>query len=105
MMKHAHKMTAATLAMALGSALAISATAAQADMNSNGMSNTGAAQEKCYGVSLKGKNDCASGPGTSCAGSAVKDYQGNAYKMVPAGTCGKMMSKTSPTGHGMTKPY
>ena len=25
-------------------------------------------QEKCFGVALKGKNDCAAGPGTSCAG-------------------------------------
>jgi uncharacterized membrane protein len=101
MMKPTQKMTAAALAVALGSALAISATTAQADMHSN----AGAAQEKCYGVSLKGKNDCKAGPGTSCAGSATKDYQGNAYKLVPAGTCGKMTSKTSSTGHGMTMAY
>ncbi|MCL4746609.1 MAG: DUF2282 domain-containing protein, partial [Burkholderiaceae bacterium] len=24
------------------------------------------AMEKCYGVSLAGKNDCAAGPGTTC---------------------------------------
>lgn len=97
-MKNAQKMTAAALAMALGSAMTISATTvAHADSM--------AGKEKCYGVSLKGKNDCKAGPGTSCAGSATKDYQGNAYKLVPAGTCGKMMSKTSPTGHGMTKAY
>lgn len=104
-MKQTQKMTAATLAMALGSALAFSATTAQAESMNNGMDHGMASQEKCYGVSLKGKNDCKAGPGTSCAGSATKDYQGNAYKMVPAGTCEKMMSKTSPTGHGMTKPY
>ncbi|WP_322628807.1 DUF2282 domain-containing protein [Halothiobacillus sp.] len=104
-MKPTQKMTAAALAMALGSALAISATTAQAESMNKGMSNSGAAQEKCYGVSLKGKNDCKAGPGTSCAGSATKDYQGNAYKLVPAGTCGKMTSKTSSTGHGMTMAY
>ena len=44
-------------------------------------------KEKCYGISPAGKNDCASGPGTSCAGTAKVDYQGNAWKYVPKGTC------------------
>ena len=44
-------------------------------------------QEKCYGISLAGQNDCAAGPGTSCAGTSTVDYQGNAWKLVPAGTC------------------
>ena len=44
-------------------------------------------QEKCYGVALKGKNDCAAGPGTTCAGTSKKNYQGNAWKYVPKGTC------------------
>ncbi|MFN3723986.1 MAG: DUF2282 domain-containing protein [Paracoccaceae bacterium] len=43
--------------------------------------------EKCFGVSLAGQNDCAAGPGTTCAGTSKVDYQGNAWKMVPAGTC------------------
>jgi uncharacterized membrane protein len=43
--------------------------------------------EKCYGVSLAGQNDCKAGAGTSCAGSATIDYQGNAWKLVPNGTC------------------
>ena len=43
--------------------------------------------EKCYGVSMAGKNDCAAGPGTTCAGTSKVDYQGNAWKNVPAGTC------------------
>ena len=46
--------------------------------------------EKCFGVSLSGQNDCAAGPGTSCAGTSKVDYQGNAWKMVPAGTCATM---------------
>ncbi len=45
------------------------------------------AKEKCYGVSLAGKNDCKAGAGTTCAGSSKVDYQGNAFKMVDAGTC------------------
>lgn len=46
-----------------------------------------AAAEKCYGVSLAGQNDCAAGPGTTCAGTSTIDYQGNAWKSVPDGTC------------------
>lgn len=45
------------------------------------------ATEKCYGVSLAGKNDCKAGAGTSCAGSSKVDYQGDAWKLVPVGTC------------------
>lgn len=44
-------------------------------------------QEKCFGVALKGHNDCKAGPGTSCAGTAKADYQGNAWKFVDSGTC------------------
>ncbi len=45
------------------------------------------AKEKCYGVSLAGENDCAAGPGTTCAGTSTIDYQGNAWTLVDAGTC------------------
>jgi uncharacterized membrane protein len=48
------------------------------------------AKEKCFGVSLAGKNDCAAGPGTTCAGTSKVDYQGNAWTLVPKGTCEKM---------------
>jgi uncharacterized membrane protein len=46
-------------------------------------------QERCFGVALKGQNDCQAGPGTSCIGTAKVDYQGNAWKFVDAGTCRK----------------
>ena len=46
-----------------------------------------ATMEKCFGVSLAGKNDCAAGPGTTCGGTSTVDYQGNAWTLVPAGTC------------------
>lgn len=46
--------------------------------------------EKCYGISLAGQNDCAAGAGTTCAGTSTKDYQANAWKAVPAGTCTTM---------------
>ncbi|MEM1050214.1 MAG: DUF2282 domain-containing protein [Pseudomonadota bacterium] len=47
------------------------------------------AKEKCYGISLAGQNDCAAGPGTTCAGTSTVDYQGNAWTLVPSGTCEK----------------
>jgi len=53
---------------------------------------TAAAQEneKCFGVALAGANDCAAGAGTTCAGTSSVDYQGNAWSLVPAGTCASM---------------
>ena len=59
------------------------------------------AKEKCYGVSLAGKNDCAAGPGTSCAGTSTRDYQGNAWKYVDKGTC---TSIQTPKGPGSLTP-
>ncbi len=53
--------------------------------------------EKCYGVSLAGKNDCKAGPGTSCAGTSKADYQANAWKHVPKGTC---VTMKTPKGKG-----
>jgi len=49
--------------------------------------------DKCYGIAMAGQNDCAAGPGTSCAGTSTVDYQGNAWKLVPAGTCESMEIK------------
>jgi len=66
------------LAASLATALTLASGAAQAQS---------AAMEKCYGVSLAGQNDCAAGPGTSCAGSSTVDYQGNAWTLVATGTC------------------
>ena len=43
--------------------------------------------EQCYGVALAGQNDCAAGAGTNCAGTSKVDFQGNAWKLVPQGTC------------------
>jgi len=91
-------MTAASLAFALGTALTVAATpvAAQDKM---------ADKEKCYGVAMKGKNDCKAGAGTSCAGSSKMDHQGNAWSFVPKGTCEKTASTTSPTGKGQLMEF
>ena len=71
------KATAAAAALAAAAGLASAPAVAQSS------------KEKCYGISLKGKNDCAAGPGTSCAGTSTVDYQGNAQKYVNKGTCVK----------------
>ena len=57
--------------------------------------------EKCYGVSLAGKNDCKAGAGTSCAGTSKADYQGDSWKFVKAGTC---TSIKTPKGVGSLTP-
>jgi uncharacterized membrane protein len=54
---------------------------------SAGVATAQEANEKCFGVALAGQNDCAAGEGTTCAGTSKVDYQGNAWKLVPAGTC------------------
>lgn len=56
--------------------------------------------DKCYGVSMAGQNDCAAGPGTTCAGTSKVDYQGNAWKYVTKGTCTTMKT---PKGMGSLK--
>ena len=43
--------------------------------------------ERCYGIALAGENDCAAGPGTTCAGTSTVDYQGNAWAFVDTGSC------------------
>ena len=69
-------------------ALVASAVATAASMGA--IEVRAADQEKCYGVSLAGKNDCAAGPGTTCAGTSTVNYQGNAWSLVPKGTCETM---------------
>lgn len=74
-MTKTHLALAGSIAAALALATAPAAQAQSATM------------EKCYGVALAGENDCAAGPGTTCSGTSTVDYQGNAWKLVPAGTC------------------
>ena len=83
--------------------LAVTALTIGALMSCVAMAQTAApaALEKCYGVSLAGKNDCAAGPGTSCAGTSKVDYQANAWKNVPAGTCSTIKT---PKGMGSLTP-
>jgi uncharacterized membrane protein len=57
-------------------------------------------KERCYGISMAGKNDCAAGPGTTCAGTSKADYQANAWKYVAKGTCTTIKT---PKGMGSLK--
>jgi uncharacterized membrane protein len=84
----------------LNAALAGSLVAALTTFAAPAMAQS-AEKEKCYGVSMAGKNDCAAGAGTSCAGTSKMDFQANAWKYVPAGTCTTMKT---PKGMGMLAP-
>lgn len=83
-----------------GAAAALSAAATVATTSATAAAP---AMEKCYGVALKGKNDCAAGPGTSCAGTSTVNYQGNSWKHVAAGACVKM-GGTLTAHQGNAKP-
>jgi uncharacterized membrane protein len=95
-----YRRPAATLALglAIGAALSLAGVAANAD------DAPGARRDKCYGVALKGKNDCAAGA-NSCAGTSTVDYQGDAWTYVPAGSCEKTASPRSPTGFGQLTAF
>jgi uncharacterized membrane protein len=83
----------ATLASSFAAALLLAGTPAVAQGKAD--------MERCYGVSLAGKNDCAAGAGTTCAGTSKMDYQGNAWKYVKKGTC---VSMATPKGKGSLAP-
>jgi uncharacterized membrane protein len=91
----------ALLAGAITSSLATMASAAPLT-KAEADAAVAAHKEKCYGVALKGQNDCAAGPGTTCQGTSVKDFQGNSWKFVQGGTCASL---DLPGGrHGSMKP-
>ena len=96
---------AGAFAVAIGSTVASAAMMTKADMmKMQAMTKKEVASgkmEKCFGVALKGANDCFAGAGTTCAGTSTKDYQGNAFKLVATGSCEAMKT---PAGHGMLKP-
>ncbi|WDD90419.1 DUF2282 domain-containing protein (plasmid) [Burkholderia sp. FERM BP-3421] len=93
--------SSALLASAVATLLAATAQAApltQAEVKAA----TAAHKEKCFGVALKGQNDCAAGPGTTCQGTSTMDFQGNSWKFVQGGTCASI---TVPGGaHGSLTP-
>lgn len=90
-------LSALALAAALGSALALVSPAQAAGAKPT--------TEKCFGVAAAGKNDCAAGAGTTCAGSSKRNHQSDSWKAVPKGTCLKTASKTSPSGFGQLTAF
>jgi uncharacterized membrane protein len=104
-------LAAGAFAAALGAVAANGASAAEgkamtkADMmkmrNMTASEVKSGKMEKCYGVALKGHNDCYAGAGTTCAGTSKVDYQGNAFKLEPSGTC---TSIKTPKGPGSLSP-
>ena len=56
--------------------------------------------EKCFGISLKGQNDCAAGS-HDCKGHSKVDYDKASFKVVPKGTCTTMKT---PAGMGSLTP-
>lgn len=89
----------AKLLVAAGALLALGANAAVAQTIPTAEQERG--MEKCYGVAKAGQNDCAAGPGTTCAGTSTRDYQGNAWKLTPRGTCTAIKT---PKGNGSLTP-
>lgn len=87
-------MTIQTKTLAVAGALACAMTALGGAVQAQDM-------EKCFGVALAGQNDCAAGEGTTCAGTSKVDYQGNSWKLVPAGTCTTM--ELPADSHGMAR--
>jgi uncharacterized membrane protein len=92
--------TAIISSVALAGALAI-ALAAVSLKTTSAVAASSADKEKCFGISLAGKNDCAAGAGTTCAATNKVDYNGKSWRLVPAGTC---VTMTTPFGPGSLEP-
>ena len=85
------------LAGAVTTALASMAAAAPLT-DAEGKAAVAAGKQKCFGVALKGQNDCAAGPGTTCQGTSTMDFQGNSWKFVQHGTCTSIKVPGGKTG-------
>jgi len=87
------------LSTALGLVMAASGMAAQAqgmDMSKapqvvkdNMMRMQSNKLEKCYGINVAGKNDCAEGA-HSCAGQSTQARDTKSFVLLPAGDCSKI---------------
>jgi uncharacterized membrane protein len=83
----------ALIAAALASVCAAQASAAgQMDTQSGN-------QEKCYGITKAGQNDCGTAT-HGCAGMATADKDPGEWKFVPKGTCEKDGGKLNPPKQG-----
>jgi len=71
-------------------ALAAAVAAASLMSAGAGAQTADADKEKCYGISMAGKNDCAATGHNSCAGQSKADFDKGAWKYVAKGTCMNM---------------
>jgi uncharacterized membrane protein len=60
-------------------------------------------QMLCRGFMVRAA--CAACAGTACAGTSKVDHQGNAWSLVPKGSCEKTASSTSLAGFGQLKEF
>ena len=77
-----NRTTTAALAAAVAAAALMSSGANAQTANTD--------KEKCYGISMAGKNDCAATGNNSCAGQSKADYDAKAWMYVAKGSCAKM---------------
>ena len=92
-------MAGSALSTALGLVLATAGIATHAqgmDMSKapqvvkdNMMRMQGGKLEKCYGINVAGKNDCAEGA-HSCAGQSTQPRDSKSFVLLPAGDCSKI---------------
>lgn len=87
-MKTSTAVSALTLAGALVTALAFTGPA-------SAEGNT----ERCYGVALKGQNDCKAGSHT-CKGLSLKDYEAQSFRLLPVGECMTIKGSLNPPANG-----
>lgn len=84
-MKDMDKLVKSTVSL-----LALTTTTVIINTASANTTSTSPKLEKCYGIVKAGMNDCETNV-SSCAGSATKDKQPDAYLMLPKGTCQKIV--------------
>lgn len=77
---------AAAVAAAVGATLAVSPAAADEKK-----------MEKCFGVAKAKGNDCSTAT-SSCAGSSKVDNQKDAWVLVPAGLCDRLVGGSKTAG-------
>jgi uncharacterized membrane protein len=78
-------MTKSTVNIALAAAVA-----AAIGMSAGVQAQTSGDKERCYGIAMAGKNDCAATGNNSCAGTSRVDFDKGAWKYVAKGTCASM---------------
>ena len=93
---NARKLTAVTAVLSLGTALAVGTVSAAEPLVFC------KEQERCFGVSKAGKNDCATAT-SACSGTATQDFQKDAWMYLPKGSCLKLASGTLTAPPGAVK--